>query len=73
MFLMYVDECGDSGMGIGSSDYFILSGMVIHESMWTQLRNFLPESQTVESRANDASTGPRTDYGISAFISLATL
>ena len=37
MFLMYVDECGDSGMGVGSSDYFILSGLVVHESMWTQL------------------------------------
>lgn len=37
MFLMYVDECGDSGMSIGSSRYFILSGMVVHESMWTDL------------------------------------
>lgn len=35
MYLMYVDECGDKGMGAGSSDYFILSGMVVHESMWT--------------------------------------
>lgn len=37
MFLMYVDECGDSGMSPGSSDYFILSGMVVHESMWTKM------------------------------------
>lgn len=35
MFLMYVDECGDCGTGDGSSDYFILSAMVVHESQWT--------------------------------------
>lgn len=35
MYLMYVDECGDSGMQSGSSRYFILSGMVVHESFWT--------------------------------------
>lgn len=37
MYLMYVDECGDIGMGEGSSNYFILSGMVVHESMWADL------------------------------------
>ena len=36
MFLMYVDECGDSGMQASSSRYFILSGMVLHESYWTE-------------------------------------
>lgn len=35
MYIMYVDECGDSGFGDGSSRYFILSGMVVHESYWT--------------------------------------
>lgn len=43
MYLMYVDECGDSGMGVGSSDYFILSGMVVHESMWTRLLTNISE------------------------------
>ena len=36
MYLMYVDECGDSGLGRGSSRYFILSGMVVHEAYWSQ-------------------------------------
>ncbi len=35
MYIMYVDECGDSGFGDGSSRYFILSGMVVHEAYWT--------------------------------------
>lgn len=35
MYIMYVDECGDTGMSPGSSNYFILSGLVVHESMWT--------------------------------------
>ncbi len=39
MYLMYVDECGDSGLGDGASRYFILSGMVIHEAYWTQTLN----------------------------------
>lgn len=54
MFLMYVDECGDSGMGTGSSDYFILSGMVIHESMWTKLL------QKIADEAKDL----KTKYGL---------
>ncbi len=35
MYLMYVDECGDSGLQSTSSRYFILSGMVLHEAYWT--------------------------------------
>jgi Protein of unknown function (DUF3800) len=31
---MYVDESGDTGMLPGSSPYFVLSGMVVHESSW---------------------------------------
>lgn len=34
MFFMYVDESGDVGMGPGSSNYFILSALVIHEAHW---------------------------------------
>lgn len=36
MYLMYVDECGDKGLSKGSSPYFILSGMVVHESNWME-------------------------------------
>lgn len=34
MYLMYVDESGDVGMGEGGSDYFVLSGLVVHEGSW---------------------------------------
>jgi len=37
MYLMYVDESGDAGIMDNSSEYFILSGLVIHELRWTQL------------------------------------
>lgn len=31
---MYVDESGDPGLDNSPSDYFILSGLIIHESRW---------------------------------------
>ncbi len=34
MYLMYVDESGDSGMKNSPSRYFCLSGVVIHELCW---------------------------------------
>ena len=34
MFLMYVDESGDSGLINSPSTHFVLSGLVIHESDW---------------------------------------
>lgn len=34
MYLMYVDESGDSGLSGSQSEYFILSGLVIHELRW---------------------------------------
>jgi len=44
MYLMYVDESGDTGRSQGSSTYFMLTGIVIHETQWkaalTQLINF---------------------------------
>ena len=41
MYLMYVDECGDSGMGEGASNYFMLSAVVLHESQWAPVMNKL--------------------------------
>lgn len=38
MYLMYVDESGDTGLINSPSRYFVLSGVVVHESNW---RNFL--------------------------------
>lgn len=38
MYLMYVDESGDSGLVNSPTEYFVLSGLVVHESRW---RDFL--------------------------------
>lgn len=35
MYLMYVDESGDAGMVESPTDYFVLSGIVLHELRWT--------------------------------------
>lgn len=34
MYLMYVDESGDDGLAQGSTPYFVLTGLVIHELRW---------------------------------------
>jgi hypothetical protein len=34
MYLMYVDESGDSGMTASPTRYFVLSGVVVHELRW---------------------------------------
>jgi hypothetical protein len=34
MFLMYVDESGDTGMVASPTRYFILTGLVVHELRW---------------------------------------
>jgi hypothetical protein len=34
MYLMYVDESGDTGLVRSPTSYFALSGLVIHESKW---------------------------------------
>ena len=36
MYLMYVDESGDCGLSASPTSYFILSGIVVHESQWRQ-------------------------------------
>lgn len=34
MYLMYVDESGDTGLSGSPTTHFVLSGLVIHESKW---------------------------------------
>lgn len=34
MYIMYVDESGDPGSVNGSSEYFILSGLILHYKSW---------------------------------------
>lgn len=36
MFLMYVDESGDSGLISSPTRYFVLSGVVVHELRWNE-------------------------------------
>lgn len=43
MFLMYVDESGDSGLNNSPVNYFVLSGLVIHELRWRILLDELIE------------------------------
>ncbi len=40
MYLMYVDESGDTGLINSPSRYFVLSGIVVHEKNW---RNFIDQ------------------------------
>lgn len=35
MYLMYVDESGDPGKAPGSSEHYILSGVIIHYKQWS--------------------------------------
>ena len=39
MYLMYVDESGDSGIANSPTNYFSLSGLVIHERDWRTFVN----------------------------------
>ena len=43
MYLMYVDECGDFGMGEGSSDFLVLSGLIVHERHWIEVQERVAE------------------------------
>jgi hypothetical protein len=51
---MYVDESGDTGLSASPTSYFVLSGLVVHESRW---RDFL--NQLVDFRRR-----LRTNYGL---------
>ena len=41
MYLMYVDESGDTGLANSPTRYFVLSGIVVHESRWREFINAL--------------------------------
>jgi hypothetical protein len=41
MYLMYVDESGDSGLANSPTDYFVLSGIVVHEREWRSFMDTL--------------------------------
>jgi len=39
MYLVYVDESGDTGLNNSPTNYYILGAIVVHESKWYQLLN----------------------------------
>jgi hypothetical protein len=41
MYLMYVDESGDSGLLRSPTNHFALSSLVVHESRWREFVNQL--------------------------------
>lgn len=41
MYMMYVDESGDSGLINSPTNYFALSGIVVHEQRWRQFTDML--------------------------------
>lgn len=43
MYIMYVDESGDVGLVNSPTNYFVLSGLVIHELRWADYLNQLVE------------------------------
>jgi len=43
MYLMYVDESGDSGLNNSPTRYFVLTGIVIHELRWNDYLSRLIE------------------------------
>ena len=49
MFMIYVDESGDPGLVNSPTDYYALSGLVVHELRWSvyldQLINFRKRMQ----------------------------
>lgn len=50
MYLMYVDESGDTGLANSPTRYFALSGIVVHESSWRQfLQTLITFRKTLRS------------------------
>jgi hypothetical protein len=57
MYLMYVDESGDSGLENSPVNFFVLTGLVLHELKWKdildrliQFRKYLRESKGLKLR-----------------------
>ena len=44
MYLMYVDESGDTGMVRSPTTHFVLSSIVVHETRWLEFINAIRET-----------------------------
>ena len=83
MYIMYVDESGDSGLSIGSpTTHFALSGIVVHETDWrafinqlVQLRKTFRSAYGLPIRAEIHSSEyiNKQTYGLKKHIRLAIL
>ena len=66
MYLMYVDESGDTGLIDSPSDFFVLTGLVVHESRW---RDFLQKLIAFRRPLKSVyGLGNRTEIHSSEFI-----
>lgn len=80
MYLTYADESGDSGRGKGGTPFFVISGVIVHESYWNEifskfleLRRYLRYEYNVPQRitlhASDIVNGHgdfhHSQYGLS--------
>lgn len=54
MYFIYVDESGDPGLSGGGTDFFYISGLIVHETHWN----------TVFQRFLDLRRGLSSRYGI---------
>jgi hypothetical protein len=66
MYLMYIDESGDSGFTNSPTRYFVLSGLVVHELRW---HSYLDQLIAFRRRMRDAfGLKLREEIHASAFI-----
>lgn len=66
MYLMYVDESGDAGLVNSPTNFFALSGLVVHESQW---RRFIQTMQNFRQTIRTAHGLPvRTEIHASEYI-----
>lgn len=67
MYLMYVDESGDSGLNNTPTNYFALTGLVVHELRW---RTYLEELILFRARMKEKfGLKLREEFHASQFIS----
>jgi hypothetical protein len=66
MYLMYVDESGDTGLVNSPTDYFALSGIVVHERNWRSFMDTLVNFKRTMRAAHGLPV--RTEIHASEFI-----
>jgi hypothetical protein len=57
MYIMYVDESGDPGSANGSTEYFILSGLILHYKVWHKKLDLLKRMRKYFKEQYNLSVG----------------